>query len=71
MCGKKDLFSRKMVGLKVPIMVPADHNVKSMRLMDGSRNGLSVPQIGLRVGRFQEEPTAGKDMVFCLSANVS
>ena len=65
-----DLFYGKLVGMKVPIVVPTDNNVKPMRLADGSKNGLSVSQIGLRVGRFHDEPTASKDVVFCLSANV-
>jgi hypothetical protein len=66
-----ETFQKKMIGMKLPIIVPSESGAKAIRLLDGSAKGVTVSQMGLRVGPFEDLPAPQQqDMVYCLSAQV-
>lgn len=65
-----EAFSTQMMGIRVPMSVPEKGDVKPIRLIDGSKKGSPVAQIGIRLGQSQETQVH-RDIVFYLSVNIS
>lgn len=66
-----EIFTSRMIGMKLPIVVPEDSSTKSLRVMDGTNKGSAINQIALRVGKFDEPPIPPqKEAGFCLSIQI-